>query len=109
MYRKSNLSGKTSCSRESGREVYRHEIKYRVSEPECETMRLRLSPLLRPDSHAKNGGYLIRSLYFDDYWDSAYHDKENGVVIRKKYRIRIYDLSDRVIHLERKNKYDKTR
>ncbi len=107
MYRKSNPGGKASGSRGNGGELYRHEIKYRISEPECETMRLRLSPLLKPDPHAKNGGYLIRSLYFDDYWDSAYQDKENGVVIRKKYRIRIYDLSDRVIHLERKKKYDK--
>ena len=41
----------------------------------------------------KNGGYLIRSLYFDDYWNSAYEEKESGVLMRKKYRIRIYNYS----------------
>ncbi|ETJ26001.1 hypothetical protein Q604_UNBC17568G0001, partial [human gut metagenome] len=28
------------------------------------------------DRHAQNGGYTIRSLYFDDYWNSAYEEKE---------------------------------
>ena len=41
----------------------------------------------------------------DDYWHSAYEEKEAGVLLRKKYRIRIYDNSDRIIKLERKKKF----
>ena len=47
----------------------------------------------------------IRSLYFDDYWNSAFEEKEAGVLMRKKYRIRIYDCSERSIRLERKKKF----
>lgn len=85
-------------------EVYRHELKYRISDAEKEVLAVRMAPLLRRDAHAKNGGYLIRSLYFDDCWNSAYTEKEAGVFARKKYRIRIYDCSDAVIKLERKKK-----
>ena len=85
-------------------EVYRHEQKYRISYAEKAALELRLAPLLRRDAHAKPGGYRIRSLYFDDWWNSAYGEKEAGVFLRKKYRIRIYDGSDAVIKLERKKK-----
>ena len=45
---------------------------------------LRLKPFLQPDPHAGEGGYYIRSLYFEDYWNSAYAEKEAGVLMRKK-------------------------
>ena len=67
-------------------------------------MELRMKHLLKKDPHASDGGYMIRSLYFDDYWNSAYEEKESGILMRKKYRIRIYDYSDRSIKLERKKK-----
>ncbi len=57
------------------------------------------------DPNAKGNGYMIRSLYFEDYFNSAYAEKESGVLMRKKYRIRIYDCSDRSIKLERKKKF----
>lgn len=87
-------------------EAYRHELKYRISEAEQAALEVRLAPLLRRDAHAKNGGYLIRSLYFEDLWNSAYEEKDAGVLVRRKYRIRIYDCSDAVIRLERKKKVD---
>ena len=85
--------------------TYRHELKYLIDEPQQTLMRLKMQNLLEPDSHAKNGRYLIRSLYFDDLWNSAHSEKEDGILIRKKYRIRIYDYSDQVIRLERKKKF----
>ena len=87
-------------------EHYRHELKYRISYPEKAALEVRMKPLLQYDRHARQGGYLIRSLYFDDCWNSAYEEKDAGVLLRKKYRIRIYDFSDRIIKLERKKKYD---
>ena len=88
-------------------EQFRHELKYRISEEEHDLLKLRLPAFLSPDPHAEGGSYLIRSLYFDDYWNSAYEDKDSGVLMRKKYRIRIYNYSDRIIRLERKKKFER--
>ena len=89
----------------SGKERFRHEWKYRISDEEHDLMRFRMAPAIRLDRNAKNGGYLIRSLYFDDYRNSAYEEKDAGVLMRKKYRIRIYNYSSKTIHLERKKKF----
>ena len=91
------------CSRLKN-ERYRNEWNYRITPGEQALLRCRLRPLLTPDPHAQNGVYTIRSLYFDDFWDSAYREKEDGICHRKKYRIRVYNFSDRTIRLERKKK-----
>ena len=83
---------------------FRHELKYRISTVQKDIMIERLSCFLEKDKHAKNGMYTIRSLYFDDRWNSAYEEKLMGIAGRKKYRIRFYDFSDKVIKLECKNK-----
>ncbi|RNB80457.1 polyphosphate polymerase domain-containing protein [Brevibacillus nitrificans] len=67
--------------------------------------RLRLITQLDPNS-TDSEGYQIRSLYFDDTYDTSLYEKNYGVYKRKKYRIRIYNHSDAVIKLERKSKYD---
>lgn len=83
----------------------RHELKYFIHPAEVEALRARLRPTLKLDSHCRGGRpYMIRSLYFDDIDDSAYYDKEAGVMCRDKYRIRIYRRSDAEIFLERKRK-----
>lgn len=86
-------------------EQFRHEWKYLINTAEKEVISLRLKRLLAQDPHAAGGGYMIRSLYFDDYFHSAYEEKEAGVLMRKKYRIRIYNYSDSSIRLERKKKF----
>ena len=91
--------------RNKSREAFRNEWKYLISTSEKEMLTLRLKPFLQPDPHAGEGGYYIRSLYFDDYWSSAYAEKEAGVLMRKKYRIRIYNNNDKFIKLERKKKF----
>ncbi|WP_431770771.1 polyphosphate polymerase domain-containing protein [Streptococcus gallolyticus] len=68
-------------------------------------IRQRIRNIMALDKHVKQESYTIRSLYFDDYWNSAYEDKQAGVLIRKKYRIRIYNYTDQVIKLERKRKH----
>lgn len=84
--------------------VYRNEWKYLISEPEKAVLKQRMIPLFQMDPNAGATGYMIRSLYFDDYWNSALEEKEMGVLARKKYRIRIYNCSDKSIKLERKKK-----
>lgn len=51
-----------------------------------------------------DGGYLISSLYFDDYDQSALFDKLGGISNRKKFRLRVYNYQSDVIKLERKIK-----
>ena len=87
------------------KERFRNEWKYLISTSEKELLELRMKHLLKKDPNAKRNGYMIRSLYFEDYFNSAYAEKESGVLMRKKYRIRIYDCSDRSIKLERKKKF----
>ena len=85
---------------------WRHELKYLINLPEWVLLRSRLPAALKPDTHTgEDGEYWIRSLYFDDYWNTAYEEKDEGVLTRKKYRIRVYNCSDEWIVLERKNKY----
>lgn len=84
---------------------YRHELKHIINYEDYSLIRLRLKSLLSVDANADcDGSYSIRSLYFDDYYNHAYHDKYLGALNRSKYRIRIYNQSDQTIHLERKNK-----
>ena len=83
---------------------YRHELKYIVSEADAELLAIRLRAALRADAHASDGGYFIRSLYFDDPFNTAVSEKVEGVAYRDKWRIRIYNLSGNVIKLERKHK-----
>ena len=85
---------------------WRHEMKYLINKPEWALLRARFPAAVRRDPHVgENGEYMIRSLYFDDYWNTAYQEKDAGVLARHKYRIRVYNCSDSRILLERKNKY----
>jgi len=86
---------------------YRHEKKFLISTGRAVIMKSKLGAIASLDKNVdETGSYFIRSLYFDDYFDRAYREKESGVVDRKKYRIRIYNCSDRIINVERKKKYD---
>lgn len=84
---------------------YRNEWKYFISRWEAEVLKRRLEPFMKHDPHAVNGLYTIRSLYFDNYWGSAYEEKLMGVADRQKWRVRIYNYSDSRIMLERKKKW----
>ena len=60
---------------------------------------------MKPDCHAVNGQYTIRSLYFDTADDKALREKLDGVITREKYRIRLYNHDPSTVHLERKFKH----
>lgn len=84
---------------------YRHEYKYLISPHQYYILRSRIAPILQQDTNAKSSdGYHIRSLYFDDVYDSSLYEKNAGVEDREKFRIRIYDKSSNIIKLERKGK-----
>lgn len=85
---------------------FRHELKYYISQKDYALVHLKLQRAMERDRFAKatGGEYHIRSLYFDDYRDSALSTKLAGSDERAKYRIRIYNLRDDVIKLECKEK-----
>ncbi|WP_274594884.1 polyphosphate polymerase domain-containing protein [Desulfosporosinus fructosivorans] len=84
---------------------YRHELKFFVNFHQYYTIRQRLKNLMQPDEHVSpTGEYHIRSLYFDDIGNTALTEKLGGIRQRKKYRIRMYNLDDKVIHFEKKIK-----
>lgn len=84
----------------------RHELKFLVTRTQLESLRHNVGHVLKLDANAeKNGGsYHIRSLYFDTVFDDALYDKIAGVKDRDKYRIRIYNLTDKNIFMECKTK-----
>lgn len=85
----------------------RHELKYYINCSVYHELRSRLKYILKPDPNmVKEEGYLISSLYFDDMYQSAFSEKIAGTRFRKKFRIRSYELSDKVIRLECKSKYN---
>lgn len=85
---------------------YRYELKFILNSSQAEILKYRLSLLMSIDENSTNEDktYFIRSLYFDDIKDTAYYEKIDGTEKRKKYRIRIYNLDDSFIRLERKDK-----
>ena len=84
----------------------RHELKFFISEGQHYLLSHALDRVLERDPNGdENNEYAIRSLYFDTVWNSALFDKIAGVQNRDKYRIRIYNYSDKVIKMECKTKF----
>lgn len=83
---------------------YRHEWKHEISLCDMIVLRQRLRAVARPDPHAANGSYGVRSLYFDTPADTALREKLDGVNRREKFRIRCYNGDLSLIHLEKKSK-----
>lgn len=84
---------------------YRHEFKYLCSYGQLRMLQVRLQGLIPLDPHVgAEGIYNIRSLYFDDYYDTYLKENEAGTDPREKFRIRIYNHSSDRISLELKRK-----
>lgn len=84
--------------------VFRHEYKYNISYEEMLRLREKLNDLLEIDRNPD--GYMVRSLYFDSINDVDYYEKLDGLVNRKKIRLRIYEPNAKKVKLELKSKYD---
>ena len=83
---------------------FRHEWKHEINHSDVIALRQRLRAVARPDPHAVNGRYTVRSLYFDDFTDKALREKLDGVDRREKFRVRYYNGDPSLIHLEKKSK-----
>ena len=84
---------------------FRQEHKFQISLGNMELLRSKLRCAMRTDNHAgPDGGYWIRSLYFDDRNYTALREKLDGVKDRSKFRIRYYNFDDSYIVLEKKER-----
>ena len=83
--------------------TFRHEYKYVLPYGEMLKLRSKLEDVLTLD---RGGSYVVRSLYFDTPDENDYYAKQNGEMVRKKIRLRIYDVDSDYAKLEIKGKYD---
>lgn len=86
------------------REVLRQEKKYLMTLLDGQRLCARLSGFLLEDAHSGAQGYAVRSLYFDTLDDGDYQDKMEGLELRRKLRLRIYDPAAGFAMLEMKQK-----
>ena len=85
--------------------MWRQEQKYTISGADRVLLLCRLNASLLPDPYAAADGlYHVRTLYFDDIFQSALSDTFAGVPERKKYRLRMYNANPSFLRLERKTK-----
>ena len=83
----------------------RHELKHTINLSDCAQLRARLKTVAKLDENAgSDGGYIVRSLYFDNYADKAVTEKLSGQSRREKFRLRYYNDDTSFIRLERKSK-----
>jgi len=72
--------------------VKRQEIKYFFRDTDLHTIKDILSFYMIIDSNCKNNtSYKLSSLYFDSFFNDDLNQKLNGVINRKKYRLRFYN------------------
>lgn len=83
--------------------TFRHEYKYIIPYGDMLEVRNKLDKVLKLD---RDGAYMVRSIYFDSPDDVDYYDKQGGEMIRKKLRLRIYDINSDLAKIEIKGKYD---
>lgn len=83
--------------------TFRHEYKYVIPYGEMLELRNKLDEVLTLD---RGKPYFVRSIYFDNPDDVDYFDKQGGEMIRKKLRLRIYDINAESAKIEIKGKYD---
>ena len=71
--------------KEGKREVeFRHEQKIEINAADLIAVRSRLRQIMRPDPHAIDGKYSVRSLYFDNLADQALRDKQSEPITPKQ-------------------------
>ncbi|MBR6924152.1 MAG: polyphosphate polymerase domain-containing protein [Oscillospiraceae bacterium] len=83
---------------------FRHEWKHEINYSDFLAIKQNLSAVASIDSHARDGTYEIRSLYFDNIYDKALREKIDGINCREKFRIRYYNGDLSIINLEKKSK-----
>ncbi|WP_017473148.1 polyphosphate polymerase domain-containing protein [Amphibacillus jilinensis] len=83
----------------------RLELKHAINERDCYLIRKNLQHIMEYDPHAdQQGRYFIRSVYFDNFDQKVLTEKKEGYLKRDKYRVRLYNMDQSTLKLERKSK-----
>jgi len=82
----------------------RNELKYLINKMDHLLLSKKLKAVLKMDPHSDKQGYLVKSVYFDDFNDNAWLDNLMGAGNREKFRIRYYNSDTSFINLEKKVK-----
>ena len=85
-------------------EVLRQEKKFLISLDQLYIYSSNLGQIMTEDLHNNGEGYCVRSLYFDSIDDMDFQDKEDGVELRRKIRLRNYGPDSTFAILEMKQK-----
>lgn len=72
------------------RDVLREEKKFLLDQAAALALRNHMRPVVHADAHNGADGYPVRSLYFDSLDDRDFQEKEDGVELRRKLRLRVY-------------------
>jgi len=85
-------------------DLYRTELKFLITTEEYYKLKGQLAVALKPDPHNKEeeGGYLVKSLYFDDLYDSRVQEKADGIEYHQKFRLRNYGEESTRLELKTK-------
>jgi hypothetical protein len=105
----SQLIGQTS-SAINIEKFARYEFKYLLRAELFQRLVEEISHFMEYDGYVHpelNDSYFVRSLYFDDDLASNYYEKIDGVKVRRKFRIRTYEIKaaqETPIYLEEKGR-----
>lgn len=85
-------------------EVMRQEHKYLITLQQFYAYSHTFDQIMQQDVHNNGDGYNIRSLYFDTLDDKDFEEKEDGLELRRKIRLRNYGPDSTYAMLEIKQK-----
>ena len=85
-------------------EVFRQEKKYFMNLADIGRLSAALDRVMLQDVHNGAQGYSIRSLYFDTLGNRDYNEKTDGIELRRKLRLRLYDPAADYAMMEMKQK-----
>jgi len=92
-------------SKKNNLRTIRQELKYYINVNNIVNLRNIIGEILDSDSNIEQStkDYKVRSLYFDTIYNKDLNEKLDGILLRKKVRIRVYN-DDSIIKLEFKNR-----
>jgi len=89
----------------------RYEFKYLLNAEQRAAVEAEISHFMTLDGHVHeelDGGYFVRSLYFENPAATHYYEKIDGVRVRRKFRLRTYGKEfspDIPLYLEEKGRF----
>lgn len=84
--------------------IFRKELKYVITYENFLQIQNLLEGVLERDEHCENTAYMVRSQYYDSITNADLQDNLDGVLEKRKIRLRIYDSEASECKLEYKCK-----